>query len=178
MTAPVMGGISIGASLLGGLVQGAGAKFSAEAQAQASTYKAGVAQLNAQIAKQNAAWALQSGDVSAMESGLKSKQQIAQTKVAQAASGLDVNSGTGEAVRQTQSTVSGYDQNVIRFDAAKTAWGYESKATMDQAQSTLDLYAAKTETEAGDISMVSSFINAGSSVSSKWLQGKTLGMWG
>ena len=167
---------AMGGTLVGGLIQGIGAQYSANAQAAASTYKAGVAQLNAQINQQNATWAAESGDVQAMESGLKSKQQIGQTKIEQSASGLDVNSGTGEAVRETQSTTAAYDQNVIRFDAAKTAYGYETKATMDEAEAGLDLQAASTEKEAGTLSMVSSFINAGSSVASKWSQASQLGM--
>jgi hypothetical protein len=171
-----MAGVSIAGSAIGGLVGGAGAKLSGDAAAAASTYKAGVAQLNQQINLQNANWALQSGDVQAMESGLKARSVIAQTKVAQSASGFDVNSGTNQAVRDTQSTVSQYDQNVIRFDAAKTAYGYESKAAMDSGEAALDLSAAGTEREAGTLGMISSYINAGTSVASKWLQGKQIGI--
>ena len=166
----------IAGTAIGGLIQGEGANYQGQAQAAASTYKAGVAQLNKQINLQNANWALESGDVSASESGLRARSQIAQTKVSQAASGLDVNSGTASAVRDTQSTVADYDQNVIRFDAAKTAYGYENKATMDDAETKLDLFAAQTEKTGGEISMASSFINAGSSVASKWMQAKQIGI--
>lgn len=175
MAAP-MAIASMAGTAAGGLVQGIGAKYQADAQAAASTYKAGVALLNKQINLQNASWASQSGDVAAVESGLKSKQQIGQTKVEQAASGLDVNTGTGKAVRETQSTVSQYDQNVIRFDASKTAYGYESKATLDDAQSKLDLMAADTQRTAGTIAEIGSFINAGSSVASKWMQASQIGV--
>lgn len=172
----VMAGVGMGGTLVGGLIQGLGAQQSANAQAAASTYRAGVAQLNKQINEQNASWALQSGETQAEVQGMKSRQQIAQTKVAQSASGFDVNSGTGERVREDQSTISQFDQNVIRWDSAKTAYGYESKATMDQAESQLDIAAAGQEQEAGQISMIGSFINAGSSVASKWSQASQLGM--
>lgn len=173
-----IGAVGIGSSLIGGIIGARGAAESASAQATASTYKAGVALLNRQINLQNANWALESGEVQGMESGLRARSQIGQTKVVQAASSLDVNSGTAKAVRDTQTDVASYDQNVIKFDAAKTAYGYESKATMDEAQSHLDTMAADTELEAGKINMLTSFINAGSSVSSKWMQGKQAGMWG
>lgn len=169
---------SMAASAAGGIVSGLGAEQSAEANAQAYRYKAGVAQLNKQINKQNAAWALQSGDIQAMESGMKAGQQIAETKVIQAASNLDVNSGSAAAVRDTQTTVAAFDQNVIRWDASKTAYGYETKAVTDEAETNLDKMAASQSEEAGKYAMWSSFLGGASSVSSKWMQGSQAGAFG
>jgi hypothetical protein len=168
--------IAISGAIAGGATGGIGSLLSGGASAAASTYKAGVAQLNKQISTQNAAWASESGEIQSEESGMKARQQIGQTKVVQAASGFDVNSGTGSKVRQDQSTVADYDQNVIRWDASKTAYGYETKAMTDTAESTLDTMAASTQTEASEIGAATSFINAGSSVSSKWLQAKQAGV--
>src|ERR1700757_4903255 len=169
--------VAIGSSVAGGIVSGLGANEAGQAQAQAYQYKAGVAQLNKQISQQNANWALQSGDISAEEKGLAAGQEIATTKVAQAASGLDVTGGTAEAVRQSQTAAASFDQNIIRWDAAKTAYGYEAKAATDQAESSLDIMAAAQAKEAGQISMISSFLGGASSVSSKWLQGKSVGLY-
>ncbi|SRR6266705_231569 len=165
------------ASGVGGLIQGVGAKFSGDAQASAYRYKAGVAQLNKQISEQNAKWALEGGDIKSMEEGLRAGQEIGQTKVAQAASGIDVNTGSNEAVRTTQTKVAQFDQNVIQWDAAKTAWGFEAKAATDTAESRLDLAAADTAEKAGTISEIGSFIGGASSVASKWYQGKSTGIW-
>lgn len=176
MAGPAVAGTVMAGTLVGGIIQGIGADQSAQAQAAASTYRAGVAQLNRQINQQNAAWAIEAGGTQAEVSGLKSRSEIAQTKVAQAASGFDVNTGTSEKVREDQSSIAAFDQNVIRWDAAKTAYGYETKATMDVAESQLDLASAAQEREAGQLAMLGSFINAGTSVSSKWMQAKQLGM--
>lgn len=177
MTVPAaIGGVGIAGSAIGSLVSGFGQDQAQQAQAAANTYKAGVAQLNKQINLQNAAWATEAGGEQAAASGMKSRQQIAETKVTQAASGFDVNSGTGEKVRQDQTNVAQYDQNVISWNAAKTSYGYETKATMDTAEAQLDTMAASGEKEAGDLALTGSFINAGSSVASKWLQGSQLGM--
>lgn len=177
MAAPAaIGAVAMGGSLIGNLMQGFGQDQADQAQAAASTYKAGVAQLNKQINEQNAAWAIESGGVQAQIQGMKSRQQIAETKVTQAASGFDVNSGTGERVREGQTNVAQFDQNVISWNAAKTAYGYETKATMDVAESNLDMMAAQSEKEAGDLAMVGSFVNAGTSVASKWMQAKQIGM--
>lgn len=178
MANPAVAAVSMGMNAAGGLLSGLGAKEEADANAAAYRYKAGIAMLNKQINEQNASWALQSGGIQSMEAGLKARQEIANTKVQQAASNLDVNSGSAKAVRDTQTEVTQFDQNVIKWDSEKAAYGYETKATMDVAEANLDQMAATQSEEAGDIKMVTSFLNAGSSVAGKWMQGKTAGMWG
>lgn len=161
---------------VGGLVQGFGQAYSGAAQAAMYNYKAGVALLNKQINEQNANFALESGDIKSQEVGLKAGQDIAQTKVVQAASGFDVTRGTGAAVRDTQQKVAQFDEGVVQWDAAKTAWGFESKAMTDVAEANLDTMAAKTAKTAGTIGEIGSFIGAGTSVASKWYQGKSTGI--
>lgn len=178
MADPVtMGAISVGSSLLGGALGGAGASFSAGASADSFNFKAGIAKLNADIDKQNASWAINSGGIKATNYGLKAGQEIADTKVVQAASGLDVNSGSKEAVRDTQQTVAAYDQGLIRADAAHTAHGYEVKAAADTAEASMDTAAASNAQKAGKLDVLKSIIGTASSVASKWTQGNTIGMW-
>lgn len=177
MTSPqALAGATMGGTVVGNLLQGFGQDQADQAQAAASQYKAGVALLNKQINEQNANWAVESGQAQGQMQGMKSRQQIAQTKTVQSASGFDVNSGTGAKVRSDQTNIAQYDQNVINWNASKTAYGYETKATMDQAESELDTAAASSESEAGNLAMVGSFINAGTSVSSKWLQANQTGI--
>lgn len=171
-----MGAISIGTSLLSGAMGVAGAKSSADASADSFNFKAGIARLNADINKQNAAWAINSGGIKAANYGLKAGQDIAETKVTQAASGLDINSGSKEAVRDTQQTVAKYDQDIIRADAAHTAHGYEVKAAADTAEAAMDTAAASNAQKAGKLNMLSSVIGTATSVASKWTQGNTIGM--
>jgi len=178
MADPVTLGITAAVgSAVGGAISGIGAKFSGDANAAAYRYKAGVALLNKQISEQNANWAIEGGGIKGMEEGLRAGQQIAQTKVAQAASGIDVNTGSAAAVRATQTKVAQFDQNVISWDAAKTAWGFASKAATDTAESRLDLTAADTAQKAGTIAEIGSFIGGASSVAGKWYQGKSTGIW-
>jgi len=171
-------GVGMGASAVGGILGGIGAKETGEANARAYRYKAGVALLNKQINEQNASWATQAGGAKAEVEGLKSKQQIGETKVVQSASGFDVNSGNNEKVRETQTDVAQYDQNVIRWDAAKTAYGYETKATTDVAEANLDQMAASQSEEAGFLGMIGSFISGAGNVAGKWMQGKSAGAFG
>ncbi len=175
MADPVTLGV-MAATAAGGIISGIGQADSANSQAAAFRYKSGVALLNKQINEQNANWATQAGDIQAEESGMKSRQEIGETKVVQAASGFDVNSGTNEKIREDQTTVAAFNQNVIRWDAAKTSFGYETKAVMDTAESNLDQMSATGVEKAGQIEMIGSFINAAGSVGSKWMQAKSVGM--
>lgn len=171
-----LGGLALAGSAAGGLLGAVGSVTSGDASASMYQYKAGVAMINKQISDQNAQWALQSGDVSAEEKGLAGGQEIADTKVRQAAGGLDVNSGSNKATRDTQETVSQFDQSMIRWNAAKTAYGYNVKGAEATAEAGMDLQAASQSEKAGWIGALSSVIGGATSVSSKWLQGSKSGM--
>lgn len=171
-----MAAVSVGGTLLSGIVSGVGAASSSAASADAFNFKAGIAKLNADINKQNASWAINSGAIKASNYGLKAGQDIAETKVVQGASGLDVNSGSKEAVRDTQSAVAKYDQNLIRADAAHTAHGYETKAAADSMEAELDRVSANNANKTGKLGVLSSVIGTASSVASKWSQASTLGI--
>lgn len=172
----VMAGVSMASGAAGGILGAVGNMFQGDANKQMYQYKAGIAMLNKTIDTQNASWAEQAGETQAEESGLKSGQTIASTKVAQSAGGADVNSGTNAGIRASQGAASQFDQNVIRWNAAKTAYGYNAKATMDQAEANLDIAGGDNAETSAQIAALGSIIGATSSVSSKWLQGKTLGI--
>lgn len=172
----IAAGVGMAGTAVGGIIGGLGAKESADANAAAYRYKSGVALLNKQINDKNAEFSLESGGIKGMEKGLAAGQEIGETKVRQAASGLDVNSGSALAVRNTQSKVAQFDQDVIEWDSEKTAYGYHTRAATDVAESNLDLLAASQSETAGTIGEITSFINAGTSVASKWSQAKSTGI--
>lgn len=172
-----MAAVSMGTTAAGGILGAIGKVFGGDSQAQMYQYKAGVAMLNKKIDEQNAEWARQAGDTQSEIVGLKGGQAIAETKVGQAAGGADVNTGTNAQVRADQTAATQFDQNIIRWNAAKTEYGYKSKAVMDEAEANLDMASADNAKTAGWIDAVGSILGATSSVSSKWVQGKTLGMW-
>lgn len=176
MTLPVLAGVGIGSSILSGIIGGMGAAKSAEASAQAFNYKAGIAQLNQTIAKQNEAWAVNSGGIKAANYGLKAGQQIGDTKAKQGASGVDVNTGSAADVRDTQGDVARYEQGIIRADTAHTAYGYEVEGAKAKAEEGLDRSSASNAIDAGNLGILSSVIGTAGSVASKWTQGNTIGL--
>src|SRR6266404_7172724 len=120
--------IGAGASLIGGGVSAYGSLQKGAADQAMYNYQAGVAQLNQKIALQNASYAVQSGESSAYQSGLKTGATVAQQKVDQSASGFDVAGGSAAGVRQSTTALGVYDQNLIRTNFAKKAYGFEVEA--------------------------------------------------
>jgi hypothetical protein len=181
MTDPVsatIGGIGMAANAAGSIFGAIGASQQGAANQAMYNYKAGIALMQQKADEQNANWAEQAGDINSMEKGLQTGQLIAATKTQQAASGFDVNTGTATRVRSSQEDASEFDQNLIKWDSSKTAYGFRVKAAMDEAESRLDTMSAGYAKQAGDINATTSILGGVSGVASKWTQSKGLGMFG
>ena len=171
------GAVGLGASLAGGLLGAVGAQKEGAAQQQMYNYKAQVAKINADIDRQNAAWARDKGEKEAEQYGIKAGQRFGQIRVAQGASNLDVNTGSAADVQRSQRKITQMDMGQIRSNAAKVAYDYTTKATMDENQVGLDVMAGQYAQQAGEIKAASSILGTVSTVSSKWQQGKSSGLW-
>ncbi len=176
MAAGSVGTVGLGATLGGGILSAFGAEKSGQAQQSMYNYQAQVAKINADIDKQNAEWELNKGQIQTQQYGMKAAQQMGQIRAAQGASNIDVNSGSNALVQSSQKTITGIDMAQIRSNAAKTAYDFDVKSTMDLNQATLDTVAGKNAKTAGDIGAASSILGTVGSVSSKWLQGNQAGM--
>src|SRR6266702_1104129 len=121
----VVGG---GMAIAGGIVGAVGSITGGYAQRQMYQYQAGVARMNQQIALQNAAYERQAGETEAQISGMKTRFQVGETKVAQSGSGLDVNRGSAVGVRRSEQEIGAFNEQMIRANAARKAYGYETQA--------------------------------------------------
>jgi hypothetical protein len=175
-SAGVLAGVGMISSVAGSLTQAAGQEYTGEAQSQMYQYQAAVAQANAQIAKQNAAYDIAAGEVQAEQSGLQTRQQVGMTLAQQGAGNLDVNSGSTKDVRASEETVGEENQALIRNNAARAAYGEEVTAFQYTAQSTLDTSAAATSLVQGQIGATASILGGVSSVASKWSSGISSGV--
>jgi predicted membrane GTPase involved in stress response len=163
---------------MGGFLGAKGAEKSGQAQQQMYNYQAQVAQINATIDRQNAEYALNQGEQQAQQFGMKAAQQRGQIIADQGASNIAIGMGSAAEVVRSQNLLTRMDLTQIRSNAAKTAYDFSTKATMDLNQATLDTMAGANARTAGDINAASSILGTVGSVSSKWLQGKQMGMWG
>ena len=171
MADPVtLAAIGIGSAAAGGLTSAIGSLFSGQAQSNMYKYQAGVATANAAIAKQDAAYAIASGEVEAQQSGMKTRFQEGATKVGIAAGNIDTSTGSAGKVIASETEIGQENEAVIRANAAKKAYGFEVGAAEDVAQAGAYTVAGETSVTAGDIGAVSSVLGAAGNVSSKWLQ--------
>jgi hypothetical protein len=162
--------VGIGASAVGGVTSAIGNMMSGQAQANMYNYQAGVAQANAEVKKQDAAYALEAGEVTAQQSGMRTRAEVGATKVGFAAG--NVAGASTDRVLTSETEIGAENQALIRANAAKRAYGFEVGASADIAQAGADRVAASTSKTAGDIGAVSSLVGAAGQVSSKWLQYK------
>jgi hypothetical protein len=167
---------SMAASAGGSIMGAVGSSYAGQAQANMYQYQAGISQLNAQIAKQNADYALHEGEYFAQQAGLKTQETVGRTMAIQAASGLDVNKGSGADVRSSERQLGEEDEAVQRSSAAKKAYGFEVEAVSDTASGQLEQMSASTAQTAGTIGAISSILGGASSVSSKWLDASRQGI--
>ena len=174
----IAAGVGMASTAAGSLVSAFGAQAQGAAQAQMYQYQAGVARINEQVAKTNAAWTQAAGEVEAENSGLKTRFEIGSTKATQAASGLDVDAGSAADVRTSELAIGQEDQAIIRSNAAHRAYGYEVEAISQEATATMDEFASRTSVTAGNIGAISSILGGVSSVSSQWLKGSQTGVFG
>jgi hypothetical protein len=170
--APLM----IATTVAGGITSAVGAEQQAGAQAAALNYQAQVAQNNAKIAQQNKTWDIQSGDVAATNQELKTAAVVGQTKADEAASGVDVNTGSFVKARAGEAETGMLDALTIRSDAAKKAYADEVQANNETAQGTLDTMGASKAEEAGDIGAATSLLGGASSAFGDYAKMQKLGV--
>jgi len=176
MAPAAIGLTGLGSTIAGGALGVGGNLFKGASEMQMYNYQAGIAQINAGIARKNAEYAYQKGDKEAEKYGIRAGQQAGQIKASQASSGLDVNFGSAKQVQDSQTKVAQTDMAQIRQNAAKVAydysmqaWGYDQEAKMKKA-------AGRNAMISGVINAAGSIVGTAGSVANKWLQGSQVGL--
>lgn len=118
--------LSAGSTVMGGV-----------ASSNAANYQAQVARNNAVIAEQNASAATAAGHVQAQASGMKNAARVAGIKAAQAANGVDVNTGSALDVQASERQVGQHDSETVLHNAMLQAYGYRTQATNYRAEAGL-----------------------------------------
>lgn len=165
-----MAAVGGGLNIAGGLMGASGAMAEGESTAGMYNYKAGVAQRNAAINRQNSDYALEVGGIEARRSGLTTGFTIAKQKVAQSGNGFDINTGSAQAVRDSTNKIGVEDQTTIRENAGRKALSFRQRANDLDAEASADIIAGKNAKSAAKIKAVSTLIGTAGSVASKWTQ--------
>lgn len=150
---------------------GAGAYSSIQAGNAASSsakYNEQVSQQNAQLAQQNAVQASQAGEAQVAASQQKTRAQVGAIKAGEAASNVDVNSGSAVDVRSSAADLGELDAITVRSNAAKQAYGYETQNTSYEDQANLEAAQSENSSTAGEIGAGSTLIGGLGSASSNY----------
>lgn len=172
-----IGALGMGATTGGGLLSAGGSIASGFSNSHMFGYQSALARLKAQVADQNAEFAIQTGEQQAVKTGLAQGQRMGAIRAAQGASGFDVNSGTNKQVRESQQMIDRMDLAQIRSNAARTAYGYKIEGAMASSEAEAYSLASTNAIIAGGIGAGSSILGSAASVSSEWLQGARVGLW-
>ena len=139
---------SIGAGVVGAI----SAVAAGEAQSKAASANAQIAAQNETQAQNNAAMAGASGAAQVGVEQQKTRATVGAIEAQQAASNIDVNSGSALAVRSSAAELGELNALTVQSNAARTAYGYETQAASFGGQSGLSSAQAGYDQTAGEIS--------------------------
>lgn len=114
-------GVAIGSKVLGGILQG-------DASRRAGELAGTIEDRNAVIADTAAADSISRGRSQEAISRLRGGEKIAQQTAGYAASGVDVTSGSAVDVESSTALVNELNAQIIRSNAAREAWGFQTQA--------------------------------------------------
>lgn len=152
---------SLASTVIGGGISAVGAVASGQAAQAAANYRA-------QVARNNAIFALQKGEVEAQAQGMKTSAMLGKQRAAFGASGLEVGTGSHVDVQASTAEMGRLDELTILNNAANRALGLRTEGTLEETSGK----AAATE---GFLKAGGSLIGSASSVSDKWLGYKQRG---
>lgn len=163
-------GAGTGLDIVGAGLKAFGQYKTGESEGAMYNYQSGLAQTNASIAKQDAIYATQTGEVEAQQSGMRTRSEVGSTKVGYGAGNISTSSGSSKNVIASETSIGQANEAVIRANAAKRAYGFNVASAEDTAQAGVFSEAAHTSRTSATLGIASTIVGAASSVSSKWSQ--------
>lgn len=171
-TSTLAAGLSTGAEVASaaGAVTGAvGAEQTAAAQQKAASYQSQVAANNQALANQAAQQTTAAGESQVATQELKTRADIGAIESAQAASNVNVNSGSAVDVRSSAASLGQLNALNIRTTAEQQAYTQQVQGTSYGAQSGLYQQEANQAPIAGAIGANSSLLSGSNGVANQYL---------
>lgn len=162
----------IAATVASAVVSAKGAEQQGQAANAAAQYQAQVANNNAVIANQNADYAVRAGQAKGQQESMKGAANLGRLRAAQAANGIDINSGSDVDVQAGQAEVNQLNTENVIQNADLTAYGYRSQSGNFTAQSGLDTAEGENAEQAGQTAALGSLLEGASSVGGAYAKGK------
>jgi hypothetical protein len=162
--------LALYAGVAGGGLSALGTFEGGQANKSADFYQAAVARNNATIAGQNADAALKAGEVATQNEAMKNAKKSAKVKAGQAASGVDVNTGSAVTVQQSQRELGELDAETVLHNAQLKRYGYQTQQTGYLAEATLDTAKGEQAPIGADLAALGGIASSASSLGMKWGQ--------
>lgn len=183
-----MAGLSAGMAVAGGALKAVGSisqGYAAAANARRAQnmqyYQAQVARQNAEIAEQNAVRAEQSAGITAANKSMEVGARVARIRTAQAASGVNVNTGSAVDVQASTRMLGKQDTDTVFANEMLKVYGYRNQARGFETEAGMDVYRGNVAGQRSGDYITSGYLQAGgdlmsslSSLPTKW-GGETTG---
>ncbi len=167
---------SIGLGVAGTATSAMGQISQGNAEAAKYKYQSSIALINKDIALQNARYERDAGEVEAQKVGLAGRYRMGMIRAGQGAGGFDVNFGSNQRVQESQQSVISHDEDVVRANAARRAYGHEIEATSATNQSKLYEASASNAKTAAMFNATSTILEGASKVAGKWYGASSAGL--
>lgn len=165
---------AVAASAAGTAVTVMGQEAAGKAASAQANYQAAVANNNSILAQRAADDAIARGKVAQGTAATQGKQFLAQQRVALAANGTDIDSGSALDLQSDTAGNNTLDQLTINSNAQRQALGFESQGMNYQAEANLDVFAGTNAKAAADTNALGAGLSGAGSVASKWYDFNTL----
>lgn len=172
-------GLAGAASTLGWASAGlgaAGSLFGGISQMRAAGYQSAVAKNNARIMEMSREDALQAGQNEESQRRLATGKLIGEQLATQGASGIDVGVGTTRDVRAGAAGQGEADALMIRYNAARQAYGYSTEAESFRNEAKMAKAAGRQALISGVLGAGTSFLGGASSIASNKLKFQSAGI--
>lgn len=163
-----LGALGTGISAIGSITQGETASAEANYQAQ-------VANNNAIAAQQSATAAEEAGETTAETASLQNRQAVGAIVAAQGASGIDPNTGSARATRESQRLIGRVNAATAKQQGETTAYEYRVAGTNQQAQAGIFNAQATAAANAGAIGAMGSLLGGAGNIGAKYAWMQTIG---
>lgn len=129
--------IPVAIGLVGGMMQ-------AQGQTQNADFQSGMMEQNAQFKLKTADETINAGNTSADWQRVRAGQAVGTQRSAQAANGIDVNSGSAAQLQDDTAMLGELDALTIQNNAAREAYGYRVQAKQDILNASQTVQNGKT----------------------------------
>ena len=159
---------SLAATAIGAGVSAVGSIKQGQAANQAAQYQSEVATQNAQYAAMKAQWTAEAGREQENEQGRKDRAVGGAIKAQQAASGVDVNTGSALDVQSSADQLGQLSRLNIRTNTARDVYGYRTQGANYAADAQALKAQRRNDLTAGWLGAAGSLLGGASSVGTRY----------